>query len=81
MCLISAFPSFAGIPVCFANSAVGLHICAKTVGIKRYKSVIMKKRRSMIKSKFYKREQRKKNYYQNVPCVLCDNKLSDLSKT
>lgn len=56
MCLISAFRSFAGIPACFANSAVGLHICAKTVGIKRYKSVIRKKRRSMIKSEGCKRE-------------------------
>ena len=37
---ISVFPCFDGIPVCFANSAVGLEICAKIVRIKRFKSVI-----------------------------------------
>ena len=73
MCLISDFSCFAGIPICFANSAVGLNICAKTVGIKRYKSVIRTRRRSTIKSEGCKRKQRKK-LLSNVSCVLCDNK-------
>ena len=42
---MSAFACFAGIPICFANSVVGLKICAKTIRIKRYKSVIKKKKK------------------------------------
>ena len=53
---ISALACFASIPVWFANSAVGLKICAKIVGIKRFKSVIKKKRRRMIKSEICKRK-------------------------
>ena len=48
---ISALACFASIPIWFANSVVGWNICAKIVGIKRFKSVIKKKRRRMISTK------------------------------
>ena len=53
---ISALACFASIPVWFANSVVGLKICAKIAGIKRFNSVIKKKRRRMIKSEISKRK-------------------------
>ena len=46
---ISAFASLAVISAGFASSALGLKICAITAEIKRYKSVIKKKRKTMIK--------------------------------
>ena len=36
---ISAFASLIGIPIGITNSAIGLKICAITVGIKKYKSI------------------------------------------
>ena len=47
--LISAFASLVCIPVGIASSTVGIKICANTEGIKKYKSIIKKKKRSMIK--------------------------------
>ena len=44
---ISAFPSLGCIPIGIASSAIGLKLCAITVGIKKYKS--KKKKRSLIK--------------------------------
>ena len=41
---ISAFASLVGVPIRIASSAVGLKICAITAEIKKYKS-IMKKRK------------------------------------
>ena len=41
---ISAFASLIGIPIGIACSAIGLKICVKTTGVKRYKSVIKKKK-------------------------------------
>ena len=46
---ISAYVSLVGIPVGIASSVVGLKICLKTTGIKKYKSIIKKKKKSMIK--------------------------------
>ena len=47
---ISAFASLLGIPTGIASSAIGLKICTITAGIKKYKSIIKKKRKkSMIK--------------------------------
>ena len=46
---ISAFASLAVISAGFVSSALGLKICAITAEIKRYKSVIKKKRKTMIK--------------------------------
>ena len=46
---ISAFASLAGIPLRITSSAVGLKICVTAAGIKKYKSIIKKRRRSMIK--------------------------------
>ena len=40
---IFAFASLIGIPIGITSSAVGLKICAVTVGIKKYKSIIKKK--------------------------------------
>ena len=42
---ISAFPSLIGVPVTIASSTLGLKICAITVGIKKHKSIIKKKRK------------------------------------
>ena len=42
---ISAFASLVGIPIGITSSAVGLKICAITAGIKKYKSLIGKKKK------------------------------------
>ena len=42
---ISAFPSLLGIPIGITNFAIGLKICAITVGIKKFKSIIKKKKK------------------------------------
>ena len=42
---ISAFASLVGIPVEITSSAIGLKICAITAGIKKYKSIIKKKKK------------------------------------
>ena len=42
---ISAFTSIVGIPLEITSSAIGSKICAITAGIKKYKSIIMKKKR------------------------------------
>ena len=46
---ISAFGFLLGIPTGTTNSTIGLKICAKAAGIKNYKLIIKKKKRSMIK--------------------------------
>ena len=48
---ISAFASLLGIPIRIMGSAMGLRICAKKIaaGIRKYKSIIKKKKRSMKK--------------------------------
>ena len=56
--LISEFASLVSVPVGFRSSAIGLKICAITAGIKRYKSVIKKKKKHdktvfLGKSRFY----------------------------
>ena len=45
---ISAFASLVGIPIRIASHAIGLIICAIISGLKKYKSIV-KKRKSMIK--------------------------------
>ena len=48
------FASLIGIPVGFTSSAIGLQICAITAGIKKYKSIIKKKKEKhdqIVKSK------------------------------
>ena len=42
---ISAFSSLVGLPIGTASSAVALKICTITAGIKKYKSIIKKKRK------------------------------------
>ena len=42
---VSAFASLVGVPVGIADSAVGLKICAITAGIKKYRSIIKKKKK------------------------------------
>ena len=42
---ISAFVSLVGFPIGITSSAVGLKICGITPGIKKYKSIIKKKRK------------------------------------
>ena len=44
-CWISAFASLVGILIWIRSSAIGLKICAITAGIKKYKSIIKKKKR------------------------------------
>ena len=41
---ISAFTSSLGIPIEITSSAIGLKICAIAARIKKYKSIIMKKK-------------------------------------
>ena len=43
---ISAFSSLVGIPIGITSSAIGLKICAITAGIKKYKSIIKKKKKN-----------------------------------
>ena len=47
---ISAFASLIGIPIGITSSAIGLKICAITAGIKKYKSIIKKKKRKYDKT-------------------------------
>ena len=42
---ISAFASFVGIPIGIASSTIGLKICVITAGIKKYKSIMKKKKK------------------------------------
>ena len=42
---ISVFTSLIGIPIGITSSAIGLKICAITTGIKKYKSLIKKKKK------------------------------------
>ena len=46
---ISAFASLVGIPVGITSSAIELNICVITARIKKYKSMIKKTKKSMIK--------------------------------
>ena len=46
---ISAFTPLVCIPIGITSFAIGLKICAITAGIKKYKSIIKKKKKSMIK--------------------------------
>ena len=45
MCFISAFASLADILIGITSSAIGLKICAIAAGIKKYKSIIKKKKK------------------------------------
>ena len=49
---ISAFVSLVCVPANITSSAVGVKICAITAGIKKYKSIIKKLKKNMIK-KYY----------------------------
>ena len=42
---ISAFASLVCVPVAITNSAVGIKKCAINAGIKRYKSIVKKKKK------------------------------------
>ena len=42
---ISAFASLVCVPVGITSSAIGIHICEITAGIKNYKSIIKKKKK------------------------------------
>ena len=46
---ISAFASLVCIPVGITKSAIEIKICVITVGIKKYKSIKKKKKKSMMK--------------------------------
>ena len=47
---ISAFASLVGIPIGIASSTIGLKICVITAGIKKYKSIIKKKKKKHDKT-------------------------------
>ena len=49
---ISAFASLLGIPIGFTSSAIVLKICARAAEIKKYKSIIKKKRKESMIKKF-----------------------------
>ena len=42
--ILSVFASLVGIPIGIASSGIGLKICATALGIKKYKSIIKKKK-------------------------------------
>ena len=42
---ISAFTSLVGVPIVMTSSTIGLKVCAITVRIKKYKSIIKKKKK------------------------------------
>ena len=42
---ISAFGSLLGIPIRITSSAIGLKVCATTVGIEKYKSITKKNKK------------------------------------
>ena len=44
--VISAFASLVSVPVDITSSALGLKICAVTTSIKKYKSIIKKKKKA-----------------------------------
>ena len=46
---ISAFASLIGIPIGITSYTMGLKICAIAAGIKKYKSIIKKKKKRMIR--------------------------------
>ena len=46
---ISAFASLVGIPIGIMSSVIEFKICAITAGIITYKSIVTKRKRSMIK--------------------------------
>ena len=48
---ISSFASLLGIPRGITSSAIGLKICAVTAGIKKYKSIIKKRKKKHNKVK------------------------------
>ena len=43
--LVSAFASLVGIPIDIASSSVRLKMCITTAGVKKYESVVKKKRK------------------------------------
>ena len=45
---ISAFTSLVGIPIGITSSAIGLKFCAITAAIKKYKSIIKKKKEKEV---------------------------------
>ena len=47
---ISAFSFLLGIPIGITSSAIGLKLCAITAGIKKYKSIIKKKKKNHNKT-------------------------------
>ena len=47
---ISAFASLVSIPIGIISSTVRLKICLTTAGIKKYKSIIKKKKKNMTNS-------------------------------
>ena len=56
---ISLFALFVGIPRVIAISVVGLKLCVTTVGIKKYKSIIKKRGKSMVKTVLTSKDQLK----------------------
>ena len=46
---ISDFTSLVGIPIGITNSAIGLNVCVITSGIKKYRSIIKRKKKQYDK--------------------------------
>ena len=80
---ISAFVSLLGIPIGITNSAIGLKICAITVGIKKFKSIIKKKKKKhdkivlLAKSKLNSIEVLVSSNISHDEFVLIDNVLKE----
>ena len=57
---ISVFASLIGVPIGIKSSAIGLKICAITAGVKKYKSIIKKKKKKHDKIVFIAKYKLKK---------------------
>ena len=71
---IYVFASFVGIPKAITNSGIELEICAITAGIKKYKSIITKK-----KKKHGKIELLSKSNLNSIEVLICTTLINSVS--
>ena len=71
---ISAFGSLVGIAIGIASSVIGLNACAITLGIKKYKSIIKKKKKKHDKIALLAKS--KLNSIDSISKALTDSNIS-----
>ena len=83
---MSAFASFLGIPIGIASSAIGLKVCAITVGIKKYKSIIKEKKKKHDKIVLLTKSKLSNSLFQSIQLLvvmisfLINNVLKEYNK-